>query len=1731
MTLTLEDRSIYRPLHQSVKPRHNHSQATEVKTPSPLYPFLIIVCLLLASSSTDGQEISGSISSEGRFQAVFAGRESSYYILRKGTVVSSITSPSALRIGSNGPNILTDPIAVSGQTAAYYRVQEVPSLQPVDLDSDGIDDLYELQHPSILDPLNASDALLDPDGNARTHLQEYQLAKLPLSTIAEISPANGESGVSVTRETIIRFSAPLSTNSVLSTANFFAGYGGRKLLARVEFSSDRKTATLFYLEPIPGSTRIYGAFDGTSLLDELGRPIDADGDGLGGGVAQFSFDTLSTTPVYGTAVTGRVLASEPVSTFDSSNRREESLKSLSAFAQTLIAPTATGFTNRPLAGVTITVDGAEETIRTTTDAEGRFVLNNAPAGRFFVHVDGRTATTGIANPNLNWAQRDYYPVVGKAWEAKAGYTNNLANGSGEIFLPLIREGTLQPTSGTAQTKVSFPKSVLDQNPEFRGVELTVPENALMSETGMRGGSIGIAAVPPDRLPEPLPPGLSFPIVITIQTDGPQNFERPVPIRFPNLPDPITGLKLPPGAKSALWSFNHDTGRWELQGAMTASADGNHYVSDPGVGILQPGWHGVAPGTSVSFSRPDFTKAASNCKSLTSWQRAEITYNIANEIASCAADFFALSQAYKCLLTVSQTAVSLTLSVKKVAENLKQKPPAATLESVKIAVAALKAEKDRIVSLFGCFERGINKIDVGFRCAGNAISIGNQICAAFEPDSRPECQMGYWGRLLCDSITAGKDIHTQLGHYYDRANRIKHKAIVNAISFAIDELELIVNRWPQTPTAPKPLNRLSSLSTDRLILDSEARELITALEQASKEISESVIDLPEDDNADLDGYVQQQLEIFKTIKEGSLRDVTLLSTPMFFAVEHFWFNGQRGGTIRGVTSRLDEESLILPASGEYWVTQVSPQLKLWARQRFIARSATQIRLPPLTLVPYGDLLDFDGDGLPDVAELAVGTDPRNSDSDGDGLLDGQEAERGTDPMDGRPIQTGIIASADTLGNAVDIAALNDLAVVADSAAGISIFDISSGQNPVRLAQLDTPGNAVAVAISGSFVLVADGPGGLAIVDVTDARNARTIHQLDIGNVIHIAAAGDLVFAAMKRGWVFVIDLRTGVVLFTKEISEGVDDLAISGDNLYVLTPSSLQIFSSFDAGMERLSSIEVSGTPTDSERKLFVGGDHAYVGYFTGYSVVDVRDPGQPVIVGKPPATQAAIHDIVANGSGLVLATTSFAGPQSIALSLYNGQDPKDVTRFITSFDDPADTRDFSLAIYNGLAYAADGPSGLQVFNYLSADTKGQPPIISLSANFSLLPAQVEEAKRVRLTATVGDDVQVRNVEFYVDGTRIATDGSFPFEVYFTTPLRVGPKTSFTVRALATDTGGNSTWTEEVSVSLLPDLTGPRVIGFSPPGGSVEGAGRIVAITFSEAVRADSLSNLSVSLQHEGADGRLGTSDDRVETGGGFDYRVEGYRPFLTFGTNLPPGAYTISVSPEVTDLSGNKLQRQFASVFYISGVEDKDLDGLPDDIEASLGYQTNNPDSNGNGVLDGDEDLDRDGLPNRWEVAFGFDPESADSNANGIPDGDEDPDGDGLSNKGELTPGTHPKVADTDGDGWDDALEYAMESGPLDRGSVPKLFFSAAPPIEAVIPGEGASASNERFLVAAPPLSVIAPGSGEAFLPKNSVSVAQPAVQVVVPGTGLVNEPGLFIGLPPVSVQINTSTTPETLKR
>ena len=150
----------------------------------------------------------------------------------------------------------------------------------------------------------------------------------------------------------------------------------------------------------------------------------------------------------------------------------------------------------------------------------------------------------------------------------------------------------------------------------------------------------------------------------------------------------------------------------------------------------------------------------------------------------------------------------------------------------------------------------------------------------------------------------------------------------------------------------------------------------------------------------------------------------------------------------------------------------------------------------TRIPYAPMLedsgkDSDLDALSDHAEFVVGTSRYTADADGDGISDGQEVRTGSNPLDGVGLPLGVIAVSPTPGSATDVAAGNNLAVLA-CADGLAIVDVSDPQSPVQVAVV--PGGARAVVLRGSLALVAFRDGvrllDLAVPAAPQTRWVRT-----------------------------------------------------------------------------------------------------------------------------------------------------------------------------------------------------------------------------------------------------------------------------------------------------------------------------------------------------------------------------------------------------------------------------------------------------------------------------------------------------------------------------------------------------------------------------------------------------------------------------------------------------------------
>ena len=80
--------------------------------------------------------------------------------------------------------------------------------------------------------------------------------------------------------------------------------------------------------------------------------------------------------------------------------------------------------------------------------------------------------------------------------------------------------------------------------------------------------------------------------------------------------------------------------------------------------------------------------------------------------------------------------------------------------------------------------------------------------------------------------------------------------------------------------------------------------------------------------------------------------------------------------------------------------------------------------------------------------------------------------------------------------------------------------------------------------------------------------------------------------------------------------------------------------------------------------------------------------------------------------------------------------------------------------------------------------------------------QVIEGRSVRVLPTVSDDVQIRSLELLVNGTVVASDSSYPFELFASAPPFASGGASMTLQVRATDTGGNVTLSNLLNVGVV-----------------------------------------------------------------------------------------------------------------------------------------------------------------------------------------------------------------------------------------------------------------------------------------------------------------------------------------
>jgi hypothetical protein len=495
-------------------------------------------------------------------------------------------------------------------------------------------------------------------------------------------------------------------------------------------------------------------------------------------------------------------------------------------------------------------------------------------------------------------------------------------------------------------------------------------------------------------------------------------------------------------------------------------------------------------------------------------------------------------------------------------------------------------------------------------------------------------------------------------------------------------------------------------------------------------------------------------------------------------------------------------------------------------------------------------------------------------------------------------------------------------------------------------------------------------------------------------------------------------------------------------LYALTRGDLHVLPLTAGKLAVTSTINAPGQDVTSaiRQRLFVGADRAYSNHRTGINTFDLSDPLNPVHLVQSSNGQFGWKQLVDNGSGLgvvALGNNSTSdGPHGIDVFSLDGGAVEDAD-FVSNF--PTTGYAGAVTIFNGIAYVADGAAGLQVINYQAFDNLGVAPS-SVTLSTSLPGNTAEEGSRIALTATAVDDLQIRNLEFFVDGDRIVTDGNFPFRTNILVPA-LADQATVTLQARASDTGGNATFSSNVVLTITADVTQPTVLTSIPAAFDILGSVRAVSVTFSEAVDPDTLT--SIILTTIGPDQIHGTGDDVTVTPDATDYVDSTHSFIINFDTVLATDLYRLTVPATVTDNVGNSLQSAYVADFQLFELLDLDRDGIPDDIEATLGLSNEKFDTDGDGLPDGDEDFDSDNLTNSQEVVLGTNPALFDTDGDGTSDGNEDRDGDGVTDSQELADGTNLNEIDTDSDGVGDLDERDLGSDPLDAASRPAITVAA----------------------------------------------------------------------------------------
>lgn len=567
---------------------------------------------------------------------------------------------------------------------------------------------------------------------------------------------------------------------------------------------------------------------------------------------------------------------------------------------------------------------------------------------------------------------------------------------------------------------------------------------------------------------------------------------------------------------------------------------------------------------------------------------------------------------------------------------------------------------------------------------------------------------------------------------------------------------------------------------------------------------------------------------------------------------------------------------------------------WILSNFCPNFSQGVPCPQLT-DPAFPSEDPDHDGLTNLQEFQLGTDPNNPDTDGDGLTDGQEVlVYHTNPLlfstDGTGIPDGIEVQTGTLGgsfatklaaalqsisvkpstfllavNSLSSEASQQLTVSGQLIDGKTTIDLTSTQRGTTYSSSDlticnfgSPDGNVFAGSPGPCTITVSNSGLTATVGGTVTGFSPTgLGSLSIpGFANGVAVNGNYVYVAAGSAGLQVVDVTN------RSTPAIVASLALTGNANNVRVVGNLAFVAAGNAGLEIIditnplspvlrSTLNTSGVALD----VTVQGNVAYVANSTGLFLANIATPSVPSQLSSLPLSglirgvsvdpQRKIGVVAADASGIYVVDVSNLGAP-VLLGQLSTIDAHEV------------------AIKGNYVFAADYQSLSPVIPY-------QNSVASIDISNPASPTIVSAITNKALGGVLNDLVLSGNlalgacVSFAPDGVPI-TDISDPTNILSRTILRLSPSNADFGMSIAVDgtyvyvTADGGTFNKFGSTGhgllyiaeyqVLQDTFGipPTVAITSPAPGSTVVQGSSVQVTVSA---VDDVGVAAVNLQVNG----------------------------------------------------------------------------------------------------------------------------------------------------------------------------------------------------------------------------------------------------------------------------------------